>query len=53
MILGKDYTVTYKINFRCDLVDILYFLNNKLDLPKIIKYCAVLLNNLINYMSYT
>jgi tRNA A-37 threonylcarbamoyl transferase component Bud32 len=44
MILGKDYTVTYKINFRCDLADILYFFNNKLDLSKIIKYCAVLLN---------
>jgi len=44
MILGKDYTVTYKINFRCDLVDILYFFNNKLDLPKIIKFCSILLN---------
>jgi len=41
MFFGKDYTITYKPVMRIDLIDILYFFNNKLDLPKIIKYCAI------------
>ena len=41
MFFGKDYTITYKPIMRCDLIDILYFFNNKLNLPNIIKYCAI------------
>jgi hypothetical protein len=45
MFFGKDYTRTYKPVMRFDLIDILYFFNNKLNLPNIIKYCAIRLND--------
>jgi hypothetical protein len=41
MFFGKEYSITYKPIMRINLVDILYFFNNKLNLPNIIKYCAI------------
>jgi hypothetical protein len=46
MFFGKNYTMTYKPVMRFDLIDIIYFFNNKLNLPNIIKYCAIRLNNI-------
>ena len=39
MFFGSEYIKTFKPIYNCDIADIIYFFNNKLDLLKIIKYC--------------
>ena len=44
MFFGKN-TIIYKPIIKIDLIDIIYFFNNKLNLPNIINYCAIRLKN--------
>ena len=44
MFFGNKYTITYKPIIAIDIIDLLYFFNNKLNLQNIIKYCSLKLN---------
>ena len=41
MIFGKEYRTTYRPIIKCELAYIIYFFNNRLNLPNIIRYCAI------------